>query len=88
MDISGGVIYNKTIEIVKKITRIQSIRKKEVHRMSKLSKEQFQAYLKQIRELAEGQLEEIQKEVEVTNKFPQEFYDMAIQNDLYRCALP
>ena len=56
--------------------------------MSKLTKEQFQAYLKQIRELAEGPLEEIQKEVEVTNKFPQEFYDLAIANDLYRCSLP
>ncbi|MDD3253377.1 MAG: acyl-CoA/acyl-ACP dehydrogenase [Lachnospiraceae bacterium] len=56
--------------------------------MSKLSQEQFQAYLMQIRELAEGPLEEIQKEVEVTNKFPQEFYDLAIKNDLYRCALP
>ena len=56
--------------------------------MSKLSNEEFQAYLKQIRELAEGPLEEIQKEVEVTNKFPQEFYDLAIQNDLYRCSIP
>mgnify|MGYP000012388114 CR=1 FL=1 len=56
--------------------------------MSKLTKEEFQAYLKQIRELAEGPLEEIQKEVEVTNKFPQEFYDLAIKNDLYRFALP
>ena len=26
--------------------------------------------------------------MEVTNKFPQEFYDLAIQNDLYRCSLP
>ena len=32
--------------------------------MSKLTKEEFQAYLKQIRELAEGPLEEIQKEVD------------------------
>ena len=56
--------------------------------MSKLTKEEFQAYLKQIRELAEGPLEEIQKEVEVTNKFPQEFYDLAIENNLYRCSLP
>ena len=56
--------------------------------MSKLTHEEFQAYLKQIRELAEGPLEEIQKEVEVTNKFPQEFYDLAIENDLYRCSLP
>ena len=50
--------------------------------MSKLTKEEFQAYLKQIRELAEGPLEEIQKEVEVTKKFPQEFYDLAIENNL------
>ena len=56
--------------------------------MSKLSKEEFQSYLMQIRELAEGPLEEIQKEVEVTNKFPKEFYDLSIKNDLYRCALP
>ena len=34
--------------------------------MSKLTKEEFQAYLKQIRELAEGPLEEIQKEVFTT----------------------
>ena len=56
--------------------------------MNKLSEEQFEAYLKQIRALAEGPFEEIQKEVEVTNKFPQEFFDLAIENDLYRCALP
>lgn len=56
--------------------------------MSKLSPQQFQDYLMQIRRLAEGPLEEIQKEVEVTNKFPQKFYDLAIENDLYRCALP
>lgn len=56
--------------------------------MSKLTKEEFQAYLKQIRALAEGPLEELQKEVEKTNKFPQEFYELAKQNDLYRCALP
>jgi len=34
--------------------------------MSKLTREEFKAYLKQIRELAEGPLEEIQKEVEKT----------------------
>jgi alkylation response protein AidB-like acyl-CoA dehydrogenase len=56
--------------------------------MSKLSKEEFQAYLLKIRELAQGPFEEMQKEVEVTNKFPQEFYDLAIENDIYRCALP
>lgn len=56
--------------------------------MGKLTKQQFEAYLKQIRKLAEGPFEEIQKEVETTNKFPAEFYDLSIQNDLYRCALP
>lgn len=56
--------------------------------MSKLSPAEFQAYLKQIRELSEGPFEEIQKEVEVTNKFPQEFFDLSIEHDLYRCALP
>ena len=56
--------------------------------MSKLSKEQFDAYLQQIRELAEGPFEEMQKEVEVTNKFPEEFFELARKNDLYRYALP
>ncbi|MCC9295642.1 acyl-CoA/acyl-ACP dehydrogenase [Clostridium sp. WLY-B-L2] len=56
--------------------------------MSKLSENEFKAYLKQVRALAEGPFEEIQKEVEVTNKFPQKFFDLAIQNNLYRCALP
>ncbi|MBV7275971.1 acyl-CoA/acyl-ACP dehydrogenase [Clostridium sp. PL3] len=56
--------------------------------MSKLSEQEFKAYLKQIRELAEGPFEEIQKEVEVTNKFPQRFFDLSIENNLYRCCLP
>lgn len=56
--------------------------------MSKLTKEQFEAYLKQIRELVEGPFEEMQKDIEVTNKFPPEFYEMSIKNDLYRCSLP
>ena len=56
--------------------------------MSKLTEQEFKAYLKQIRELAEGPFEEIQKEVEVTNKFPQKFFDLAIENNLYRCCLP
>ena len=47
--------------------------------MSKLSPQQFKDYLMQIRRLAEGPLEEIQKEVEVTNKFPQEFYDLPLR---------
>ncbi|MCM8710936.1 acyl-CoA/acyl-ACP dehydrogenase [Clostridium sp. SYSU_GA19001] len=56
--------------------------------MAKLNDKEFQAYLKQIRALAEGPFEEIQKEVEVTNKFPQKFFDLAIENNLYRCSLP
>lgn len=55
---------------------------------AKITDEQFEAYLKQIRELVEGPFEEIQKEVEVTNTFPQEFYDLARENDLYRFYLP
>jgi alkylation response protein AidB-like acyl-CoA dehydrogenase len=56
--------------------------------MAKINEQEFQAYLKQIRALAEGPFERIQKEVEVTNKFPQEFFDLAIENDLYRCCVP
>ena len=56
--------------------------------MSKLTREEFREYLKTVRALAEGPFEEMQKEVEVTNKFPQEFYDLAIENNLYRYALP
>ena len=44
---------------------------------AKITDEQFEAYLKQIRELVEGPFEEIQKEVEVTNTFPEEFYELA-----------
>lgn len=56
--------------------------------MSKLTDAEFKAYLKQIRELTEGPLEAMQQEIEVTNKFPAEFYDLCIKNDLYRCSLP
>lgn len=56
--------------------------------MSKLTPEEFREYLKTVRALAEGPFEEMQKEVEVTNKFPKEFYDLAIENNLYRYALP
>ncbi|MGI6106215.1 MAG: acyl-CoA dehydrogenase family protein [Raoultibacter sp.] len=53
-----------------------------------ITDEQFQSYLKQIRELAEGPFEVMQKEIEVTNKFPQEFYELSKKNDLYRFYLP
>ena len=53
--------------------------------MSKLSKEQFEAYLEQIKNLAEGPFEEMQPEIEVTNVFPEKFYELAKENDLSRC---
>ncbi|MDR1015891.1 MAG: acyl-CoA/acyl-ACP dehydrogenase [Coriobacteriales bacterium] len=56
--------------------------------MSTKTQEELAAYRKQIRELAEGPFDEMQKEIEVTNKFPQEFFDLAIKNDLYRYYLP
>ena len=42
----------------------------------KLTEQQFQDYLVQIRELAEGPFDAMQEEIEVTNVFPQEFYDL------------
>lgn len=56
--------------------------------MGKLTKEEFKDYLKKVRALAEGPFEEMQKEVEATNKFPEEFFELARKNDLYRYALP
>ena len=53
-----------------------------------ITDEQFEAYLAQIRALVEGPFEELQKEVEVTNAFPDEFYELACENDLYRFYLP
>ena len=55
---------------------------------AKITDEQFEAYLKQIRELVEGPFDEMQKEIEVTNKFPEEFYELAKKNDLYRFYMP
>ncbi len=54
----------------------------------KLTPEQFEAYKMQIRQLVEGRYDEMQKEIEVTNKFPEEFYETNIKNDLYRAPLP
>ncbi|WP_094603149.1 Acyl-CoA dehydrogenase [Sporomusa silvacetica DSM 10669] len=56
--------------------------------MGKLSAQEFQAYLKQIRELTEGTFDKMQKEIEDTNVFPEEFYQLGIKNNLYRCSLP
>lgn len=56
--------------------------------MGKLNKEEFQAYLKEVRELVEGPFEEMQTEIEVTNKFPDKFYDLVNEHNLYRISLP
>ncbi|TWH47873.1 acyl-CoA dehydrogenase family protein [Sporomusa sp. KB1] len=56
--------------------------------MGKLSEQEFQAYLTQIRELTEGTFDKMQKEIEDTNVFPEEFYQLGIKNNLYRCSLP
>lgn len=54
----------------------------------KMTEQEFKDYLLKIRKLAEGPFDEMQKEIEVTNKFPDAFYKLAIENDLYRFALP
>ncbi len=56
--------------------------------MGKLTEAEFEAYLKKIRALAEGPFDSMQKDIEVTNVFPEEFYQLGIKNDLYRCSLP
>lgn len=56
--------------------------------MGKLNKKEFQAYLKEVRELVEGPFEEMQTEIEVTNKFPDKFYDLVNEHNLYRISLP
>lgn len=56
--------------------------------MGKLNKEEFEEYLKEVREFVQGPLEEMQKEIEITNKFPDEFYDLVNQHNLYRISLP
>ena len=56
--------------------------------MGKLNEQEFKAYLKQIRELTEGTFDVMQKEIEDTNVFPEEFYQLGIKNNLYRCSIP
>lgn len=55
---------------------------------AKITDEEFQEYLKRVRSLTEGPFEEMQREVEITNRFPDAFFDLARENDLYRYALP
>lgn len=53
------------------------------------NEEEFQAYLKEIRELAEGPFDKMQDDiVEDSNVFPPEFYELAKQHNLYRFYLP
>lgn len=56
--------------------------------MGKLTPQEFQNYLKQIRAMAEGPFEELETEVQKTDVFPKAFFDLIKENDLYRCALP
>ena len=53
-----------------------------------ITDEQFQAFLKKVRELVEGPYTEWQKEIEVTNTFPEKFYQSNIENNIYRFSLP
>lgn len=52
------------------------------------NEEEFQQYLLEIRELAEGPFDEMQNKIEVTNVFPEEFYELAKEHNLYRHYLP
>lgn len=61
---------------------------KTEERKSTLTPEEFEAYKKEIRELVEGRYDEMQKEIEVTNKFPEDFYETNIKHNLYRAPLP
>lgn len=56
--------------------------------MGKLTPQEFQNYLKQIRAMAEGPFEELETEVQKTDVFPKAFFGLVKENDLYRCALP
>lgn len=55
---------------------------------AKISDEEFQTYLERVRALTEGPFEDLQHEVETTNRFPEAFFELARENDLYRYALP
>ena len=53
-----------------------------------ITDEQFKQYLKEVREMVEGPYTEWQKEIEVTNKFPEKFYQSNIEHNIYRFSLP
>ena len=48
----------------------------------------FREYLQQIRQMAEGPFEELQKEVENTNAFNDAFFELVQESGIYRCAIP
>jgi alkylation response protein AidB-like acyl-CoA dehydrogenase len=50
--------------------------------------EEFQSYLAEIRELAEGPFDDMQTEIEKTNVFPPEFFELSRTHNLYRFYLP
>ncbi|HEY0185944.1 MAG TPA: acyl-CoA dehydrogenase family protein [Cellulomonas sp.] len=52
------------------------------------TEEEFAGYLAEIRELAEGPFDEMQKEIEHTNVFPEEFFELSRKHNLYRFYLP
>ena len=56
--------------------------------MGKLTPQEFESYLKELRAFVEGPCEEMQADIEVTNKFPQEFYDQCNEHNIYRMSLP
>ncbi|POD89004.1 hypothetical protein S101258_00269 [Lactiplantibacillus plantarum subsp. plantarum] len=51
-----------------------------------MTDEEFALYLKQIKHVAENEFDYVQKEVEVTNRFPKKFFELAI--DMIYIALP
>ena len=79
-----------TTYLSKNVSADRRAQSKEVHvnPNAKITDEHLKRIWKCIQELAEGPFEEIQKEVEVTNTFPEEFYELAKKNDLYRFYLP
>jgi len=57
--------------------------------MAKITDAEFKAYLKEIREFIESdEIEEMQRECEVTNVFPQRFFNLCNEHQLFRISLP
>lgn len=54
----------------------------------KMSDEDFEVYLKEIRHLAENEFDGMTNYIESHIKFPENFVPLAVKHDLYRFALP